>query len=36
MMSGATEKVMDKMIKYGAVFAEVGSTVRDGRDVETL
>ena len=25
MMDGSTERVIDKVIKYGAVFAEVGS-----------
>ena len=27
LVSGLTERVMDKSIKYGAVFAEVGSPI---------
>ena len=35
-MNGTTERVMDKGIKIGAVFAEVGSPFWDKLDVDTL
>jgi len=36
MMDGPTERVVDKAIKIGAVFAEVRSAYRDQLDIDTF
>ena len=36
MMGAQTERVLDKVIKYGAVFAEVRSPIWESKDIDTF